>query len=193
MDEQKKASPKRSLEKAIRDVRLNDVDQDSVVVELGDTERARLELLNEALEEVRAELPEDMDQAILQIIPGRKQRFWVDLLAFVEMGRDKRTYRFVKDTRMGRVVIREGSDVDDIADQVTHYLARRIIEREKALESDDLMDKLGKTAAEPVTDLAQSQRAPAAKRSGGLMMFLIGILFGAAGLLAYAWYAPSPF
>jgi hypothetical protein len=193
MEEQKNASPKRSLEKAIRDVRLNDVDQDGVVVELGDTERARLELLSEALEEVREELPEDMDQAILQIVPGRKQRFWVDLLAFVEMGRDKRTYRFVKDTRMGRVVIKEGADVDDIADQVTHYLARRIIEREKALESDDLMDKMGKAAAEPAKELTQPQ-APVQKNSGGgLMMFLIGILFGAAGLLAYAWYAPSPF
>ncbi|MCV6600820.1 MAG: hypothetical protein OIF54_04535 [Cohaesibacter sp.] len=199
MEEQKKASPKRSLKRAVREVRLKDVDQDSVVVELGDTERARLELLDEALEEVRAELPEDMEQALLRIVPGSKPRFWVDLLGFVEMGRDKRHYRFVKDTRMGRVLIKESHDVEIMADCVTHYLARRIIEREKALESDDLMDKLGNVAAEPATDLVASQAGTGAgdevRKNGGsgLLTFLIGVLFGVAGLLAYAWYAPSPF
>lgn len=193
MDEQKKTSPKLSLARAVREVRLKDVDQDGVVVELGDTERARLELLQEALEEIKAELPEDMEQALLQLVPGRKPRYWVDLLAFVEMGRDKRTYRFVKDTRLGRVVLKESANVDDVADQVTHYLARRIIEREKALESDDLMDKLAQAAAEPAKELTDMPAPSSKSGGGGLGMFLIGMLAGAAGLLAYAWYAPSPF
>ena len=72
MDEQNKTEPKRSLGRAIREVRIADVEQNSVIVELGDTERARLELLHEALVDVASELPEDLDMLTFQIVPGRK-------------------------------------------------------------------------------------------------------------------------
>ena len=191
MEEQQHIENKRSLDRAIRDVRIADVEQSSVVVELGDTERARLEILHEALEDVAKELPEDMELLTFQIVPGRKPRFWIDITSFVEMARDKRTYRFLKDTRLGRVVLAESQDVDDVADSVTHYLAERIIEREKAIESDYLLNKMSDKAINPKT-------AALAKRSqsGGsnaIWWFLCGILAGAIGLVLYAWFLPTNF
>ena len=49
------------------------------------------------------------------------------------MGRDKRIYRFVQDTRFGRIVLAESHDVPAIVDAVTDYVARRMIEREHAM------------------------------------------------------------
>lgn len=194
MDERKKTEPVRSLGRAIRDVRIADVEQNSVVVELGDTERARLELLHEALEDVAKELPEDMDMLTFQIVPGRKPRFWVDITGFVEMARDKRTYRFLKDTRLGRVILAESQDVDDVADAVTHYLAERIVEREKAMESDYLLSKMGEDAIDRDAAVkAKRYRAAKSGGSSGIWWFLIGILAGAIGLVLYAWYLPTNF
>lgn len=194
MDEQQKSEPVRSLGRAIRDVRIADVEKNSVIVELGDTERARLELLGEALADVEKELPEEMEMLTFQIVPGRKPRFWVDITSFVEMARDKRTYRFLKDTRLGRVVLSESGDVEDTADAVTHYLAERIIEREKAIESDYLLKKMGKDAVDE-TAVEEAKRVKAAKEGGlsGFWWFLLGILAGAIGLVLYAWFLPTNF
>nr|WP_319388205.1 hypothetical protein [uncultured Cohaesibacter sp.] len=190
MEEQSHKESRRSLDRAIRDVRIADVEQSSVVVELGDTERARLEILHDALEDVSKELPEDMDMMTFQIVPGRKPRFWIDITSFVEMARDKRTYRFLKDTRLGRVVLAESQDVDDVADAVTHYLAERIIEREKAIESDYLLNKMSdKAINREVVAMAKSKKAGA----NGIWWFLLGILAGAVGLVLYAWFLPTHF
>ena len=195
MDEQQKSEPVRNLGRAIRDVRVADVEQNSVIVELGDTERARLELLGEALADVEKELPDDMEMLTFQIVPGRKPRFWVDITSFVEMARDKRTYRFLKDTRLGRVVLSENADVEDTADAVTHYLAERIIEREKAFESDYLLGKMGKHAVDQSV-VEQAKRAKAAEERGnwsGVWWFLFGVIAGSIGLVLYAWFLPTNF
>jgi hypothetical protein len=49
------------------------------------------------------------------------------------MGRDKRLYRFVQDTRFGRVVLVESHEVATVVKAVTDYVARRLIEREHTL------------------------------------------------------------
>lgn len=196
MDEQKKSKSGHRLARAIRDVRIGDIEQNGVIVELGDTERARLELLQEALNDVAAELPEDMDMLALQIVPGRKPRFWIDVTSFVEMGRDKRSFRFLKDTRLGRVTLAETTNIDQMADHVTHYLAERIVEREKAIEGDHLIQKLSQTALSndgakaAIKDGADSNET---QSSGAVWWFLLGVLMGAIGLVLYAWFMPTNF
>ncbi len=192
MDEQKKSEPTRSLARAIRDARVGDIEQSSVVIELGDTERARLEMLEEALVDVSKELPEDFDMLALQIVPGRKPRFWIDIVSFVEMARDKRSYRFLKDTRLGRVVVAESANVEGMADSITHYLAERVLEREKALESDHLLQKMSQAAQPAGADAAKAAERSEAG-SGSIWWFLLGILVGAIGLVLYAWYMPTQF
>jgi hypothetical protein len=53
------------------------------------------------------------------------------------MARDKRRYRFVQDTRYGRKVLAESNDIAESSRRVTHYVAARIIERERALAEDE--------------------------------------------------------
>lgn len=176
----------RSLRDAIRKVQLGEVERSDVVVELQDTERARLELLADEMKDVFKEIPEDDDQFTLQIVAGSTPRFWIDVTSHVVVGGDRRTYRLLKDTRLGRVVILETAEIDDMADCLTEYIAERILEREKALEGDWLNNRLRKVAAETA-----GARQPNSESSwaAGLGLFILGLAVGVIGLVGYAWFA----
>ena len=79
-----------------------------------------------------AQVPEQVDLFDRGISQGETPRLWIDVVAHILMGRDKRIYRFVQDTRFGRIVLAESHDVPVIVDAVTDYVARRMIEREHA-------------------------------------------------------------
>src|SRR6476646_9640899 len=121
------------LRDALRQARIEAADRTGVVVDLRDAEVARLEILNEALDPLFAQVPEQVDLFDRGISQGETPRLWIDVVAHVVMGRDKRIYRFVQDTRFGRIVIAESHDVPVIVDAVTGYVARRMIEREHAI------------------------------------------------------------
>src|SRR5246127_126509 len=123
------------LRDALRKARIEAADRTGVVVDLRDAEVARLEILNDALDPLFKEIPDQVDMFDRGISQGVTPRLWVDVVAHVLMGRDKRIYRFVQDTRYGRKVLAESHDVSVIAKAVTDYVARRMIEREQALAS----------------------------------------------------------
>jgi hypothetical protein len=192
----------RSLRDTIREVRTAETERADVVVELRDAERARLELLAEELRGVFAEVPADDDQFIFSVAAGTPPRLWIDMTAFVVMGRDRRTYRFLKDTRLGRTIIVESAELADVADTITHYVAERIIERERAIEGDWLIRRVMRDETERRQEtrqavaaaakaIAQPERTPRRLNShllGWLVAaFLGGILIGAVVLFAYAW------
>ena len=199
----------RSLRETIRKVRTAETERADVVVELRDAERARLELLAEELRSVFNEVPADDEQFIFTVAAGTPSRLWIDMTSFVAMGRDRRSYRFLKDTRLGRTVILETAKVDDMADTITHYVAERIIERERALEGDWLTKRVMRdevarreerhelTRRQEREAVAASALSQAPKQSGPdqrnlgwiVAAFLGGILIGAAVLLGYAWVA----
>jgi hypothetical protein len=113
------------------------------------------------------------------------------------IGRDRRTYRFVKDTRIGRVVIGETTDLTRIADLVTDYLAERLVEHERALETDRLLARV-RDAATPrqrvVRDAVRASSDADTDNGGATVVWLvvallIGIAIGAIGLISYAWFA----
>lgn len=124
---------RRRLSDAIRDIKNANADRGDVVVEMREAERMRLELLANELEPVFAEVPREDLSFDLTISSGLQPRLWIDATAHVDMGRDKRLYRFVRDTRMGRVVLAESHEMKPVADQVTRYIAERLIERERLL------------------------------------------------------------
>ncbi len=95
------------LRDALRQARIEAADRTGVVVELRDAEVARLEILNEALDPLFAEVPERIDLFDRGVSQGETPRLWIDVVAHVVMGRDKRIYRLVQDTRFGRIVIAE--------------------------------------------------------------------------------------
>src|SRR6201998_2422505 len=121
------------LRDALRKARIEAADRTGVVVDLRDAEVARLEILSEALDPLFAQIPGQVDLFARGISQGETPRLWIDVVAHVLMGRDKRAYRFVQDTRFGRIVIAESHDVALIVDAVIDYVARRMIERERAL------------------------------------------------------------
>jgi hypothetical protein len=175
----------RSLTDALRRARIADADRTDVVVELREAERARLDMLADELRGVFAELPADDDQFLNSVVPGNPPRLWIDATSFVIIGRDRRLYRFLKDTRLGRTVILESASLDDVADTITNYIAERIIERERALEGDWLVRRAARDGKSP----GVFRDAVSDNRGAGwiLAAFLLGVLIGVAGLLAYAW------
>ena len=154
------------LRDALRRARIEAADRSGVVVELRDAEVARLEILNDALDPLFDEIPARVDLFDRGISQGDTPRLWIDMVAHVAMGRDKRMYRFVQDARFGRVVLAESHDVTAIVKAVTDYIARRLIEREHAL------------APAPVTALA--------KPRSRFWPFLLGVIVGALALFAVA-------
>jgi hypothetical protein len=80
----------------VREARIESAERSGVVVDLRDAEFARLELLNEALDPLFADIPEEVDLFDRGISQGDTPRLWIDVVAHVVMGRDKRTYRFVR-------------------------------------------------------------------------------------------------
>jgi hypothetical protein len=174
-----------ALQDAVREARIEAAERSGVVVDLRDAETARLELLNEALEPLFNDIPAEVELFDRGISRGDTPRLWIDVIAHVEMGRDKRQYRFVQDTRYGRAVLAESHEMAVIVAAVTRYVARRLIERERAL-ADDAASGLG-TAQKMVEHEQYRGRVRALKT------FLFGIVLGAAALVALALlYKPHP-
>src|SRR5665213_435760 len=107
------------LKVAVRKTRIELAEHAGVVVDLRDAEVARLELLNEALDPLFAEIPPGADLFDRGISHGDTARLWVDAIAHVAMARDNRRYRFVQDTRIGRKVLAESTDIGAMVQAVT--------------------------------------------------------------------------
>jgi hypothetical protein len=166
------ASP---LQEAVHQARIEAAERTGVVVDLRDAEWARLELLNEALDPLFAEIPPDVDLFDRGVTRGETPRLWIDAVAHVAMGRDKRAYRFLHDTRVGRHVLAESHDIPEIVQAVTTYVARRIVERQRALDEDpEFIQRVAKTAAE---------RERRRRRWRAVGAFVFGFFLGLLGLL----------
>lgn len=125
--------PAAGLTEAIRAIRIDEAERTGVVVALREADIARLDILHDRLKPVLADVPRGIDLFDVAVTPGMTPRLWIDMIAFVEIARDKRSYRFLQDTREGRRVMIESADVAAVADRVTAYIARRLIERERLL------------------------------------------------------------
>jgi hypothetical protein len=170
------SAPPLLLKEAMHRARVEAAERTSVVVDLRDAEFARLELLNEALDPLFAGIASEIELFDRGLSRGDTPRLWIDAVAHVAMGRDKRSYRFLLDTRIGRRALAESHDIADIEKAVTDYVARRLIERERALAED----------GEFVGRIGGPQAARARRRRRGWGTFAIGFLLGLLTLLAAA-------
>ncbi len=174
-----------ALKAAVREARVEAAERSAVVVDLRDAEVVRLELLDEALEPLFRDVPATVELFDRGISHGDVPRLWIDVIAHVEMGRDKRQYRFVQDTRYGRTVLAETYEVPEMAQAITKYVARRLVERERALADDAAM---GQASAQKI--LQQERRH---RRWRALRSFVLGVIVGVAALFALAMvYRPHP-
>jgi len=166
------------LKAAMHAARIEAAERTSVVVDLRDAEVARLELLNEALDPLFAEIPPEVDLFDRGVSRGDTPRLWIDAVAHVAMGRDKRMYRFLHDTRVGRRVMVESHEIADIVKAVTDYVARRLIERERALDEDpDFITRIARPEA--VRTLRRRRRSGWGTLALGFVLGVIALLLAA--------------
>ncbi len=169
-----RGEPPSPLREAVHQARVEAAERTSVVVDLRDAELARLELLDEALDPLFAEIPPDVELFDRGVSRGETPRLWIDAVAHVAMGRDKRIYRFLHDTRVGRHVLAESYEISDIVQAVTTYVARRLVERQRALDEDpEFIQRVARSAAE---------RERRRRRWRAVGAFLFGFFLGLLGL-----------
>lgn len=194
------------LADAVRQAKIAAAHRSDVVVDIREADRARLEILAEELHPIVRELDPADDYFDFTISGGSHPRLWIDGTANVMMARDRRTYRFVRETRIGRLTLAESTEPRTIADRVTDYVAARIVEREKAYAADDVMggedayqngrslrhaEEDGEPLRVPETKKkpeAKPQRSRTSDFAIGLIWLMIGAVLGAAILLAIASY-----
>src|SRR5215510_2139657 len=175
-DDDKAAEAPQPLKDAVREARIEAAERSGVVVDLRDSDVARLELLSDALDPLFEEVPDDVDLFDRGVSKGDIPRLWIDVVAHVEMGRDKRQYRFVQNTRYGRAVLAESYEVPAMADAIKRYVARRLVEREHALADD-----AGRNVAQAVLRRARNQR-----RWRAVRIFIYGLIVSVVALFALA-------
>jgi hypothetical protein len=188
--------PLSKLSQAIVDVKNAAADREDVVVELREASRTRLELLAAELSDVIADIPADDQQFDFAISSGLVPRLWIDSTAHVAMGRDKRSYRFVRDTRLGRVVMAESADMRPVVDKITLYVAERIVDRQRMLDGEVVLPAVVSAAVAEgeAGKLSSSQGGQTVQQHsgwasfvGGLTLVLAGAIAGGAGILAWLW------
>ncbi|MBO0905388.1 hypothetical protein [Jiella sonneratiae] len=194
------------LADAVRQAKIAAAQRSDVVVDIREADRARLEILAEELQPIINEIEPGDDFFDFTVSGGSHPRLWVDGTAHVMMARDRRTYRFVRETRIGRLVLVESTEPRVIADRVTDYVAARIVEREKAYAADDLigiseLHQHGRSLRHDADDAEplrfgepkkpaeeKPQRSKASEFAIALVWLMIGAVLGAAILLAIASY-----
>jgi hypothetical protein len=166
----------RSLREAIRKARLEEAEQLDRTADLRDGEIARLELLKSELETVFAELPSHDDRFSLALVPSRPARLWIDLFTYAAIDDGSGAYLFVRNSENGRRTLFSSTNVTDMADRVTRYVAREIVRRER----------LEAALIEPARS-ASGEGSLGAGMGIVIAAFAIGLLTGAVGLFAAVW------
>jgi hypothetical protein len=111
-------------------------------------------------------------------VPSRPARLWIDLFTYTAIDEASGAYLFVRNSEEGRRTLYSSTNVADMADRITRYVAREIVRRER-LEA-ALAEA---TRIEPLT----APRASGINLSVVIAAFAIGLLAGAAGLFATVW------
>ncbi|MCB8838290.1 hypothetical protein [Aurantimonas sp. VKM B-3413] len=183
------------LADAVRQAKIAAAQRSDVIVDIREADRARLEILAEELQPVIDELPDGDDSFDFTVSGGIHPRLWVDGTANVVMARDRRTYRFVRETRLGRLTLAESTEARVIADHVTDYVAERIVERDRAFAADELVGERpanpsrARTSKDDEEPLRQPEkRSKATDFVIALVWLMIGAVLGAGLLLAIASY-----
>ena len=158
------------LSGALRKARLAEAAHFEAVLGIKDSKSLRLQVLKDEVAPLIAATPEAANVFDLALVPGEPPRLWVDLISFVVMEPDYRTYRLQQDNQAGREVLFETSDRAEMLNYLKTYLAHRMIARERQI-----------VMAAPVSQ-------PAARYSTGAIIYawFNGLILGFLALLLAA-------
>ena len=165
---------------ALREARLAQAAHFDAVCDIRDAKTLRLHVL---LEEVRPQLEgiaSRSDRFIDPLVmPGEPPRLWIDMVAYVVMEPDPRTFRLQRDTAAGHEILLETRDRGEMREQIIAYAAHRLVERERQFAAD-----------------ARLRPRPGSGYSGAALFlaWLSGFSVGVLALFALGvWLAKSPF
>jgi len=148
------------LTTAMRRARMEDAERVEVAAELRSGEIGRLERLRVALAPVFAQTGRHADAFDHGLAAGERPKLFIDMIAFIDCGHDRKSYRFVQDTRDGQRMLAQSEAV----------------EREKAMAAD---------GGPPRERVAAAPSPPGPGRFGEmLLIYLAGAASGAAALYA---------
>lgn len=185
------ANGTRRLAEAVRAAKFAAARRSDVVVDIREADRARLEIFAEQLQPIADAVPAEDDLFDFTLATGSQPRYWVDGTAHVMMARDRRTYRLLRETRLGRVTLAESAEVGEIVDRVTDYVAERIVERDRAYAMmDDMGGRLsaraGARSGEETAPLAASPARRPSLAPFAVLWLMIGVLIGVLALIGLA-------
>ena len=158
------------LSRALRKARLAEAAHFEAVLGIKDSKSLRLQVLKDEIAPVIAATPEAANVFDLALVPGEPPRLWIDLISFVVMEPDYRTYRLQQDNQGGREALFETADRTEMVNYLESYLAHRLIARERQI-----------VRAAPVSQ-------PAARYSTGAIIYawFNGFILGLLALLVAA-------
>ena len=121
------------LSGALRKARLAEAAHFEAVLGIKDSKSLRLQVLKDEISPVIAATPDAAQVFDLALVPGEPPRLWIDLISFVVMEPDYRTYRLQQDNQSGREALFETADRAEMVSYLKTYLAHRLIARERQI------------------------------------------------------------
>jgi hypothetical protein len=117
----------------LRQARLEEAAHHEAVRGIKDAKSLRLQVLKDDIAAVVAHSQEARQMFDLALLPGEPPKLWIDLITWVVMEPDYRTYRLVQDNQAGRDILHETADRPEMVERLKHYMAHRVIARERQM------------------------------------------------------------
>jgi hypothetical protein len=121
----------RDLTSALRAARVAEAVHFEAVLGIWDAKSLRLHALREDLKPLLDKHVGASELFDLALVPGEAPRLWIDLISFVEMEPDYRTYRFYIDGEKERTAQFETADRAKMVTHLTNYFAHKLVLAEK--------------------------------------------------------------
>lgn len=147
-----------TLAMAMNKARLELADRDGMKADTKTFAVARLQALRKALEPLYAAIPPEVELFDLGLVAQERPRLFVDILAYVEMNRGQSGFRLMQDTRGGRILLAETGDERAMIDEITTYVARRLVDRERRLAAEEALPHAApEFAVEPHAEIPRQE------------------------------------
>lgn len=119
------------LKEDLRQARLLEAAHFDAQRDLRDAKTLRLQILKDTLLPLVKALPAATDLFDLALVSGEPPRLWIDLITYVVMEPDPRTFRLLQDRQDNRELLFESSDIGEMAAAVRRHMAHRLVARER--------------------------------------------------------------
>ncbi len=159
------------LAQALREARRAEAAHFEAALELRDSKSLRLQLLKDDLLPLVNSSPEARELFDLALVPGEPPKLWIDLISFVVMEPDPRSYRFLQHRQDRREILFETADRELMAAAVRRHMAHLLVARER------------QSAALP-----PPAPPPGFTSASLILAWVSGFAFGALALLGLAIY-----